>query len=139
MKIFTCTALVVCNLVFGSFLQAETKDLDPCVNDKQPDRNSWFLEINQGDAANRETLLESLRLLSTGGFALEQVFDLKAPALTLVISYQPGYWSDAETATRVKYETLKALSEKKGNALTCNGLATINPAIGVRPGELAPQ
>lgn len=114
-------------------LLAENASVDPCRGTKV--ENQWLLTINEQDAASRENLLETLRLLAAPGFSVKQVFSFSAPSLLIVMKFDPLYSSEPGASSRLKEDTLAALLAIPGTRLECDGIATINPAIGVRPLE----
>ena len=96
--------------------------VDPCIG-ANVKHNSWLLEINSENYSSREGLLKTLDLLSTGGFALKQIFSNEVlSSKTLVVSFNPSYYLEEDKAMLVKDKTLGELKSVEGNVIHCNGI-----------------
>lgn len=91
---------------------------DPCVGDLVKP-NSWFLEVNKNDHSNKEDLLNTLELLSTGGFAIENIYSFNEVSKILVFSFSPSYYN-GEQGHQIKLNVLESLVNIEGNLLSCN-------------------
>lgn len=116
------TAFILLNSFNAAFAQ------DPCEGQKVVP-NSWLVSVNEGDLATRDGLLETIDLLATGGFSTGAIFSYSkniTPAKTIVVNFEPAYWSDASVAAKKKSETLDKLSKIPGNKILCNSVIELS-------------
>jgi hypothetical protein len=106
-----------------AFAQSTNESLNPPVDPCQSELavpNNWLVAVNVGDHASKEELIESLALMSTGGFSLDAIFNYGLPEKTFVLKFNPDYYPSKEHADAVKNKVLDGLAAIPSNNIECN-------------------
>lgn len=118
-------------LAFGFTQTASAQD--PCEHRSNVLQNSWIMTLNVDDASSKDDVLNSVRLIGTGGFKVKNILNLGEDAPVLIsFNYDSKYYVDQVRAKDVKNNVLGELLGIEGVNVACDSINTISPAIGVR-------